>query len=86
MRDMLYDMMAFVRHEGHVVGHDGLRKRMQAGTTFRSGHEQAEFVDTSAAESEEIQILQAPIGHYVKRCCEINEMPPCRFSELQGIL
>ena len=78
---------------GHVVTtdlrgveHDGLRKQMQAGTTFRSDHEQSELVDRRAAESEEIQTLQASIEHYIERCCEINEILPYLFSEWHGIL
>ena len=75
-----------VTTDSRVVEHDGLRKRMQAGTTLRSDYEQSEFVDTSAAESEGIQTLQASIEHHIKTCCEINEIPPYLFSEWQGIL
>ena len=89
MHGGVYDMHA----SGHtvttglrVVEHDGLRKQRLVGTTLRSDYEQSKFVDTSAAESEEIQTLGASIEHYIARCCEISKIPPCLFSEGQWIL
>jgi len=69
-----------------IVEQEDLRKRMQAGTTFRSDYERNEFIDREAAESEEIQTLEASIDHYIDRCCEINEIQPYLFAEWRGVL
>ena len=69
-----------------IVEQDELRERMKAGTTFRSDFERNEFIDRQAAESEEMQTLEASIDHYIARCCDINEIQSYLFNEWRGLL
>ena len=66
---------------GHVVTTDvsiikclELRKLMQAGTTFRDDYVLLTY------ETEE-EALQQCLKAYVKKSCEINEVPPYLFDE-----
>ena len=69
-----------------IVEHIALRKRMQAGTTFRGTYETVESLDDESEKPDEMQALLQSIESYCRRSCESNEVPRYVFGEWAGLL